>query len=83
MLHAASCTLHAQAARFTSIPTYHSQTHPHPPPSSNFANLQEQLLGFVLCVTLPLHNKLAGAHAALRTMLREASEVRAGTLSGL
>lgn len=65
------------------IPTYHSQTQSSPPPCSNFANLQEQLLGFVLCVTLPLHNKLAGAHATLRTMLREASEVRADTLSGL
>lgn len=64
------------------IPTYHSQTQSSPP-CSNFANLQEQLLGFVLCVTLPLHNKLAGAHATLRTMLREASEVRADTLSGL
>lgn len=74
--------LHAQTARFTLDP-YLPLTNAILPPCSNFANLQEQLLGFVLCVTLPLHNKLAGAHATLRTMLREASEVRADTLSGL
>ncbi|KAI8469489.1 MAG: kinase-like domain-containing protein [Monoraphidium minutum] len=39
----------------------------------DFSNIQDALLGFVQCVTLPLHNKLSGQMDTLRGMVKRLS----------
>jgi len=44
----------------------------------DFSNIQDSLLGFVHCVTLTLHNKLAGQMALLKGMVDKVGGGRGG-----